>query len=162
MVVHTARIGDIIIGRAPDVLEALALGSCVSAAIYDPEFKIGALTHILLPESSQFREIDKLGKYADTAIPEAIRQLTAKGANRDRLIAKIAGGAKMFEMTGVSKSTIDVGSRNIEATKGKLKELNIPIVAQDVGENYGRTIQFNLETFTLTIKLGLKKITRHI
>jgi len=162
MTTYTARIGEIVTGRAPDVLEALALGSCVAIAMYDPQNKIGALCHILLPESSMYKEIDNIGKYADTAVPEAIRQVTAKGANRERLRAKIAGGAKMFELSGVNKMTIDVGSRNIEAVKSHLKKHEIPIVADDTGKNYGRTVSFDLETAVLTIRQGLKKITRHI
>ena len=162
MVTHTARIGEIVVGKAPDILEALALGSCVAVALYDPVNKIGSLSHILLPESSNYKEIDKIGKYADTAIPEAIRLTTIKGANRERLRAKIAGGAKMFEMSGVNHLTVDVGSRNIVSVKKYLKEAEIPIVADDTGNNHGRTVSFNLETAVFTIRLGLKKITKHI
>jgi len=150
------------VGKAPDLLEALALGSCVAVALYDPQNKIGSLTHILLPKSSNYKEIDKVGKYADTAIPEAIRITTSKGANRERLRAKIAGGAKMFEMSGVNHLTVDVGARNVKAVKNHLSEENIPIVADDTGENYGRTVSFDLDTFVFTIRLGSKKITKHI
>lgn len=158
----TARIGDIVVGKAPDVLEALALGSCVAIAMYDPKNKIGSLSHILLPESSAYKKIDKVGKYADTAIPEAIKLTTAKGANRSRLQAKIAGGAKMFEMTGVNRLTVDIGARNVEAVKKHLKENDIPIVADDTGLTYGRTVSFNLENSVFTIRMGAKKSTKNI
>jgi len=162
MATYTARIGDIVVGKAPDKLEALALGSCVAIALYDPQNKIGSLSHVLLPKSSDFKEVDKIGKYADTAVPEAIKLTTSKGANRTRLKAKIAGGAKMFEMTGINRLTVDVGSRNVDAVKKHLKENDIPIVANDTGKNYGRTVSFDLETSVFTIRQGAKKITKHI
>ncbi|MHA2097418.1 MAG: chemotaxis protein CheD, partial [Candidatus Kariarchaeaceae archaeon] len=79
MAVHTARIGDIVFARAPDMLEALALGSCVATFIYDSVSKVGVCAHVLLPETNEFiirKDNDhKPGKYADTAIPEAISML---------------------------------------------------------------------------------------
>ncbi|MCE7737575.1 MAG: chemotaxis protein CheD [Candidatus Heimdallarchaeota archaeon] len=166
MAVHTARIGDIIFGRAPDLLEALALGSCVAAFIYDPESKVGVCAHILLPETNEFmvrKDSDhKLGKYADTAIPEAISMLVTKGGKRDRFKAKIAGGAKMFNLSIQAKSPLDVGARNIKAVTEQLKKNNIPIVSEDIGKDYGRTVVFDLEKSVLTIKTGMKKIVRHI
>lgn len=162
MTVLTARIGDIVVSRSPDLLEALALGSCVAVAIYDPVTKIGALCHILLPESNQFKTIDRVGKYADTAIKESIRLAVNKGANRERLRAKMAGGAKMFEIASSKLSSVDVGSRNIASAKKYLKENDIPLIAEDTGGNYGRTVSFNLETSVYTIRIGLKKLERHI
>ncbi len=162
MTTLTARIGEIVVGRAPDELEALALGSCVAIALYDPVNKIGSLSHVLLPESSNYKVVDKAGKYADTAIPEAIRLTVAKGANRERLRAKIAGGAKMFEMTGVNRLTVDVGSRNVESVRRHLKENGIPIVADDTGQNFGRTVNFSLETAVLSIRMGARKQIKHI
>ena len=160
MSVHVAKIGDIIAAKAPDVLEALALGSCVSAIIYDPIAKVGVITHILLPEVSPYKQIDGVGKYADKAIPEAIRQVQKIGGLRDRLVSKIAGGAKMFDIS--TSVNIDVGERNIEAVKSALRKNGISIVAEDTGENYGRTVSFDIETSILTIKIGLKKITKRI
>lgn len=162
--VQTARIGDIIISRTPDQLEALALGSCIACIVYDETIKVACMAHILLPESSTFKSDDenKPGKYADTAIPEVIKLILNKGAKRERLKAKIAGGARMFEMTGKNKLTLDVGLRNIDAVRNLLQKNNIPIVAQDVGETYGRTVLFDIETCILTIKTGLTKSLRSI
>ncbi|OLS27155.1 MAG: Chemoreceptor glutamine deamidase CheD [Candidatus Heimdallarchaeota archaeon LC_2] len=166
MAVHTARIGDIVFGRAPDSLEALALGSCVAAFIYDKEAKIGVCAHILLPESNEYMiqkdSNHKLGKYADSAIPASISLLVTKGGKRERFEAKIAGGAKMFNLELQKKSPLDVGSRNILAVKAQLQSNNIALVAEDVGENYGRTVVFDLGKSILTIKQGLLKIVRYI
>ena len=64
------------------------------------------------------------------------------GAKRSRMVAKIAGGATMFVFQGNGSNIGQVGDRNVEAVKSKLKELKIPILAQDTGENYGRTVVF--------------------
>lgn len=166
MTVLSARIGDIVVGRPPDILEALALGSCVAVFIYDEVSKVGTCAHILLPTSAQFANRDgneiRPGKYADLAIEESIKLLITKGANREQLKAKITGGAQMFDFSSQVKSALDVGSRNIVAVKEHLKLSNVPIVAEDVGSDYGRTVHFDLEKSMLTIKVGLRKIIRHI
>ena len=120
------------------------------------------MAHILLPEQLHTDTSNALGKYANTAIPETIRVILNKGASRERLKAKIAGGARMFELTGKTALTLDVGARNVQKIKELLREQNIPIISEDVGQNYGRTIKFSISTFMLNIKLGLKKITRQI
>ncbi len=162
MTVYSARIGEIIIGGSSDELEALALGSCVAVVIYDEAIQVGVMAHILLPEQLHTDTSNALGKYANTAIPETIRVILNKGASRERLKAKIAGGARMFELTGKTALTLDVGARNVQKIKELLREQNIPIISEDVGQNYGRTIRFSISTFMLNIKLGLKKITRQI
>ncbi len=156
---HTAKIGEIVMSKSPDVLQALALGSCVGVVIYDQSTKIGALAHILLPEITGTSN-SLPGKFATTAIPEAIKMTVARGAQRSNLIAKIAGGARMFDVSNLS--IMDVGQRNIEAVLRLLTENNIPVVAKDVGENFGRTIIFNLESGLLTIKQVMNKKTYNI
>ena len=72
------------------------LGSCIGIAIRDPITKIGGLAHIMLPDSTQIKNNTNLYKFADTGIDELIRLLILKGASKQRLVAKIAGGAQMF------------------------------------------------------------------
>ncbi len=154
--VLTAKIGEIQIARAPAKLQALALGSCVGVILYDKTAKIAALAHVLLPTEMNNEQDSNPGKFATTAIPEAIRMLETHGANRRNLIAKIAGGAKMFE-TSTSANNLDIGRRNINSVKKILDDLGIKIVSEDVGENYGRTIIFDTETGMLTIRQVMNK-----
>ena len=79
------------------------------------------------------------------------------GANQRRLVAKIAGGACMFEMSGLS-SVGNVGARNAEEAKIILKELRIPLIAEDTGLNYGRTVELDCETGDFRIKSVGKEI----
>ena len=105
----------------------------------------------MLPDSTQIRNNSNLAKFADTGIDELIRQMAALGANKNRLVAKIAGGAQMFAMTTTNDS-LRVGERNAEAAKKKLKEYNIRLLAEDCGLNYGRTVEFYSETGDYVIK----------
>ena len=142
---------DLKICISPDAVTTLGLGSCVGIAIRDPMSKIGGLVHIMLPDSTQIRDNSNIPKFADTGIEELVRQLVAKGANRTKLVAKIAGGAQMFAFQS-SNSIVKVGERNVEATKKKLKEMGIPILAEDTGANYGRTVVFYPESGDFLIR----------
>lgn len=132
--------------KAPDGLITLGLGSCVGIALRDPMTQIGGLAHIMLPDSTAMRGSNStIEKFADTGIVELVRQLEAMGAVRSRLVAKIAGGATMFQVQS-RNDMMKIGERNVQATIAKLKELNIKILAQDTGENFGRTVTFYPET----------------
>lgn len=138
--------------QSPDGLTTLGLGSCIGIAIRDPMNKIGGLAHIMLPDSTAIRGSGKnIAKYADTGIEELVRQMEALGASRSRMVAKLAGGATMFAFQSKSDMT-QVGVRNAEASVKKLRELGIPILAQDTGENYGRTVIFYPETGDYVIR----------
>ena len=132
-------------------ITTLGLGSCVGIALRDPVTKIGGLAHIMLPDSTTIRNNSNIPKFADTGIEELVKQVTRKGANRSRLVAKIAGGAQMFGFNSNSEM-VRVGERNVQATKKKLAELRIPILAEDTGKNFGRTVIFYPETGDFVIR----------
>ena len=138
-------ISDYKTSKAPDTLVTYALGSCVGITLYDPVAHIGGLAHIMLPSSTlKANGIngDRM-KYADTAIPDLIGDLERIGASKSQLKAKIVGGANMFNTIGTS--FVDtIGDRNIEAVRSVLAGFGIPLIAEDVGSNYGRTVYFLL------------------
>ena len=142
---------DLKVCVSPDKVTTLGLGSCVGIAIRDPQTGIGGLAHIMLPDSTQIKENSNIAKFADTGIEELVRCIVNAGGARSRLVAKIAGGAQMFAFQNKS-NLARVGERNVEATKAKLKELGIPILAQDTGENYGRTVVFSPENGEFVIR----------
>lgn len=142
---------DLNVCVSPDSITTLGLGSCVGIAIRDPVTKIGGLAHIMLPDSTSIRMNSNIPKFADTGIEELVRQVVAKGANRGRLVAKIAGGAQMFAFQSAN-DMVRVGERNVEASKKKLAQLKIPLLAQDTGKNYGRTVIFYPETGDFVIR----------
>lgn len=147
------RVGmaDLNICKAPDIITTLGLGSCIGLTFYDPVTKIGGMVHYMLPDSTQMRNNSNIAKFADTGIEELLRQVVKAGANRNRLVAKIAGGAKMFEVSGMS-NVGNIGERNAIAAKEKLKELKIRLIAEDTGLNYGRTVELHCDTGEFYIK----------
>ncbi|MDE6405418.1 MAG: chemotaxis protein CheD [Lachnospiraceae bacterium] len=142
---------DLNVCVSPDRITTLGLGSCVGIALRDPVTKIGGLAHIMLPDSTTIRNNSNIPKFADTGIEELVKQVTRRGANRTRLVAKIAGGAQMFGFNSNSEM-VRVGERNVQATKKKLAELRIPILAEDTGKNFGRTVIFYPETGDFVIR----------
>lgn len=156
---ETIKVGmaDLKLCISPDAVTTLGLGSCVGIAIRDPMTKIGGLAHIMLPDSTQIRNNSNIPKFADTGIEELVKQMVAKGAKQNRMVAKIAGGAQMFAFQNKSEM-VRIGERNVEATKRKLSELKIPILAEDTGENYGRTVIFYPETGDFVIKAVGKEL----
>lgn len=137
--------------KAPGVLITLGLGSCVGVVLYDNYKKIGGLAHIMLPSSLEIKNNSNKAKFADTAIDMLLDEMISLGANKKNMIAKLAGGAQMFTFS-TSNDVLRIGDRNIKASKKKVLELNIPIVAEDTGGNYGRTIEFNTQNGSLLIK----------
>ncbi|MDD5899573.1 MAG: chemotaxis protein CheD [Lachnospiraceae bacterium] len=137
--------------HAPDAITTLGLGSCVGVVLYDMNAKIAGLVHIMLPDSTKIRNNDNYAKFADTGIDEMLRRVVQAGASRSAIKAKIAGGAQMFAFS-TENDLLRVGARNVEAVKEKLSQLRIPIVAEDTGKSYGRTIEFYPETGELLVK----------
>ena len=142
---------DLNVCKNPDIITTLGLGSCIGIALYDPVTKIGGLAHIMLPDSTKMRNNSNIAKFADTGIEELLKRVIKEGASKTRLVAKIAGGAKMFEVSGLSDIG-NVGLRNAEASKAKLKELGIRLVAEDTGLNYGRTVELHCDMGEYYIK----------
>ena len=135
----------------PDKISTLGLGSCMGVVIYDTKTKLCGMAHIMLPDSTKVSNNSNKAKFADTGIEELLKKVIAAGASKTRLVAKIAGGAKMFEVSGLS-DVGNIGARNAEAAKAKLKQLGIRLVAEDTGLNYGRTVELHCDTGEFYIK----------
>ena len=137
----TIGISDLKVCRPPDVLVTYALGSCVGICLLDSVAGVGGLSHIMLPDSTQATN--------GAATPMLIREMVKLGASRNRIKAKIAGGAVMF---ATASERFNIGERNIQAVKAALRREGIPIVAEDTGLNYGRTVFFYPETGIMEIR----------
>ncbi|RDU22408.1 chemotaxis protein CheD [Anaerosacchariphilus polymeriproducens] len=142
---------DFKVGRGPDIVTTLGLGSCVGIALYDPVTKIGGLVHIMLPDSTKIRHNSNKAKFADTGIHQLIDEMKKLGAGESRLVAKLAGGAQMFEFN-VTNEIGNIGQRNVVASKEILGKCNIRILAEDTGLNYGRTVELYCDTGDFLIK----------
>lgn len=145
-------LGELKVGTRPgQILVCYGLGSCIGVALYDPVAHIGAMLHVVLPDSglSRGREAPP-GKYADTGVPAAVEAIVRAGASKSRLTARVAGGARMLSLGSVN-ALMDIGARNDEAVRAALRRQGIRLVADDVGGTYGRTIQLHIGTGRLLV-----------
>ena len=127
-----------------------ALGSCIGITFYDPITHLGALLHIMLPTRQSPQDVNVF-KYADSGIRETLRKLTVFGMMRGRMVVKIAGGARMFEISGNSAFG-NIGARNAESVKKVLAAEGIRIAAEDTGGNYARTMLLDLRTGDVVVR----------
>ncbi|WP_372994042.1 chemotaxis protein CheD [Lutispora sp.] len=135
----------------PNTLVTLGLGSCVGVCLYDRETKVSGMVHVMLPYSHQIKNNSNLAKFADTGISKLLNDMIVMGAKKSRIISKVAGGAQMFNFND-SSDIMRIGARNVQAVKETLKNLNIPLISEDTGGSYGRTIEFYSETGMLLVK----------
>lgn len=144
-------IADYSIISAPGSIITMGLGSCIGIALYDRTKKIAGLVNIMLPDSTQFKSITNPMKYADLAVPALLDKMIKSGCAKKNIVAKIAGGASMFNFTD-KKIISDVGKRNIEATKNVISLIGISLISEDVGGNKGRTMILDAENGLVKIR----------
>lgn len=143
-------IADMKIARTSGMLITYALGSCIGICLYDPNIKLGGLLHIMLPLNMETGRKNAL-KYADTGLSEMVAKMEAKGAKKARMVAKIAGGANMFEVKGGSAMG-NIGQRNAESVHMQLKKHGIRLLKEDVGGTVARTLLFDVATGSACIR----------
>ena len=151
---------DYKLARPPDKLMTAGLGSCIGICLLDPTSKIAGMSHIMLPYSQEDKKMTKQTKYADTAIIAVLAAMEKMGADCRHLVAKIAGGAQMFQFAGES-DIFRIGERNALAVESNLEKNKIKLLNKDIGGNVGRTIIFDPATGDLyirTIRHGEKVI----
>jgi chemotaxis protein CheD len=147
-------VGTYIVAKNPTTLTCIGLGSCLAVVLHDRNQRVGGLTHSMLPRYDEGKDKLNPGKYVDTSIYLMVDELLQMGSTKRALKAKIIGGAQMFNFQ--NSDILDVGNRNIRAAKETLKAEGIPIVAQEVGGNKGRTISFNIKTGKIEIRINNK------
>lgn len=81
-------ISDYKLAKGPEVLVTYALGSCVGVCLYDKVSKVGGLSHIMLPDSTNFSNKDiNRKKFADTAIVDLVDEMKRAGCGNNRIVA---------------------------------------------------------------------------
>lgn len=146
-------IGEGSVAKAPGVIIAEGLGSCVALALYNVKHGLGGMAHILLPTSLEY----KSGKtrvfspylYADTAIDALLKELHYEGGSHNA-IAKMVGGACMFPV--YNGTYAGIGEQNITVIRRILKKMFIPVAGEDVGGTHGRSVEFYLDSGRVVVK----------
>ena len=145
------KVADWAVERGEGVLVTLGLGSCVAIMLHDPVLPAGAMAHVLLPSKSLARDQNNPAKFPETAVPLLVERLKALGADPRRLVAKLAGGASMFAQL-MTPGTVQMGERNIVASRNALRAAGIPLVREAVGGAIGRTVRFSLRDGVVEVR----------
>ncbi|NIA23409.1 MAG: chemotaxis protein CheD [Proteobacteria bacterium] len=145
------HIAEYKIAHNPNILATNGLGSCIAITLYEGKKKLGGLLHFLLPDSSLSVDVSNPAKFADMGTDQLVYDMLESGANIKNIKAKIIGGANMFSQIQ-RKNYVPIGTRNIEAAKINLERHGIPIIAEDTGKDFGRSVEFQLDTGIVIVK----------
>lgn len=135
-----------------DMMLVTVLGSCVAACIRDRKSGIGGMNHFMLPDSA-VNDNSIMGtsaRYGTYAMEILISQLLRMGARRDNLEAKVFGGGNILRGLTVT----NVSQLNINFVTEFLATEKIPMVAQDLADNYPRKVYY----FPTSGKVMVKKL----
>lgn len=146
----TVGVAGLAVRRAPGVLITLGLGSCVAIVLHEAGAGIGGLAHVLLPAPMGRGGDAPEGRFAATAVPALVREITALGGDPARIRARLVGGAAMFANLS-APGTVQVGERNVLASREALRQLNILVTGEAVGGDFGRNVEFNLADGTVRV-----------
>lgn len=141
--VEVVGISDLRVGKAPLRIET-NLGSCIAVCLYCIKTRAGGLLHVMMPhvDEANFKGELRKAKYANTGIPELLRQLHAHyGVNPADVHAKIFGGGKVLK-----NITTNIGEQNETAVRNVLQELGIRIIAAKTGGEKGYRVSLDLES----------------
>lgn len=139
-------LGEMHISDDPNyILSCLGLGSCIGISAYDPVARVGAMVHVVLPHCNDPQFEKTLSKYANTALPFMLNEMSKKGALKNRLIVKMAGGAKIISNIPPN-SMLDIGARNCEAMKAAFEESKLDVKAESLRGTLGRSMWLYIDT----------------
>jgi len=131
----------------PSILSISGIGSCIALAMRDDVTMASGLAHIVLPSSANANDgVTNPGRYSDTAVAALIRGLLRSGGSLSNIKSKLVGGARVLPSGGFD------GARNVESTRNELKRAGVSIVAEDIGQTYGRSMKFNTATGKVVIR----------
>lgn len=128
-------LGELRVGKCP--MGTIGLGSCIALILHDQRRSLAGLAHIMLPESRG--EVDRPGKFADTAIDALLGEMGRAGSTKSSITAIVVGGASMFEF---SANSLNIGERNAVAVKRLLQEQGIRIEHEETGGKVGRSVYY--------------------
>lgn len=138
-------ISDIkISNNSNDVIITYALGSCIGISVYDPIVRVGGLLHYMLPDSNldERKAKDNPAMFADTGIPSLFKACYSLGAEKKRMVVKVAGGASILDDTNFFR----IGQKNIMAMRKIFWKNNVMIATEDTGANHNRTVRLEMAT----------------
>jgi chemotaxis protein CheD len=145
------RMGEFAVAIAPATMVTLGLGSCVAIVLHDSTSGIGSMAHVLLPAASLSRDRGNRARSVDTAVPLLVESMGRHGADMRRTTARVVGGAAMFGSL-IPAGTMNMGERNVVATRIALRAAGIPVVGESVGGETSRSVWFDVARGTVTVR----------
>jgi len=143
--------GELAVSATPDdELVSMGLGSCVGVALVDRDRTVAGLAHVMLPTANAAYSAP--AKFADRAVPALLACIERLGAQRDRMVAVLAGGAQMFAGAKAGVAGLDLGARNEAAVRSALADLGIPVRAAATGGDRGRTVRVRVGEARVSVK----------
>jgi chemotaxis protein CheD len=130
------------------VLSTSGLGSCIGVALHDPATGVAGLVHVMLPTAEEARD-GAAAKFADAGTDLLLSEMERAGAAVATVEAKITGGSDMLDFSGGGSG---IGERNVGEVRSILERRDVPIVAEDVGGDHGRSVQLRAETGDYVVK----------
>jgi chemotaxis protein CheD len=127
-----------------------SLGSCLGVTVYDPVRKIGGMLHLMLPDSKidAAKAVSAPFMFVDTGLPRLFHACYNLGADRSRLVVKVAGGAQLLDQQGI----FNIGIRNCDALSKLLAQNGLKAHATDTGGMSSRTVRLDLANGNVSIK----------
>lgn len=142
-----------------DILICTNLGSCVSVCLRDPLTGVAGMNHFLLPHVSDERVSSAhRGRYGALSIEFLFEQVVRKGGEAGRLQGKIFGGGRPTKI----REGGSIAQANVELALKTLKRLKIPVVASDVGGDFGRKIVFHTGTGRVSVHVLQRKVSEQV
>jgi chemotaxis protein CheD len=144
------KVADYAVARGDAIIATIGLGSCVAIAVYDKTACVGGLAHILLPNEGMSRDTHNRAKFPGSAVPLLLEEMRKLGA-RGPFQAKLVGGASMFASL-LPEGGVNMGDRNVEASRRALGAAQISLIAQDTGGTYGRSVFLHVRDGRLVVR----------
>jgi chemotaxis protein CheD len=133
--VHVVQ-GEYFVSDEPNVMLTTILGSCVAACIRDPMSGLGGMNHFLLPDGGGDKSATDSVRYGAYAMELLVNGLLRQGARRDRLEAKLFGGARLIN------GLTDIGKQNADFAERFLKQEGIAFAGGSLRGDHARRVQF--------------------
>ncbi len=150
---HNVGISDLKVSNDPgDDIKTHSLGSCVGVTMYDPAVSVGGMLHYQLPSAREHSEKAATNPYmfGDTGITELMKEVFERGADKRRLVVKLAGGSNVADKNGF----FNIGKRNLIIAKKFLWKNGLLITGEDVGGETWRNLKLELGSGRVSIKSG--------
>ena len=145
------RVAEAAVAQGDALLATIGLGSCVAIVLHDPAAQVGGLAHVLLPSDSMARDRTNKAKFPASAVPLLLEQMRALGALDRRITARLVGGASMFTSL-LPAGGLQIGERNVLASRVALAHARIPLTAEDTGGGHGRSVYFRVADGSVDVR----------